>query len=95
MVRGAYRPHPADLHQIKGEWGNSKFPMVPGHEIVGIVTEVGKGGWGGGRDNPAWRAHWRGFTGGGWASKQPARASQAVLSAPPPPFPALGRSARM
>jgi D-arabinose 1-dehydrogenase-like Zn-dependent alcohol dehydrogenase len=31
----------SDLHQIKGEWGNSTFPMVPGHEIVGIVTEVG------------------------------------------------------
>ncbi|CAL5224213.1 g6859 [Coccomyxa viridis] len=31
----------SDLHQIKNEWGNSKFPMVPGHEIVGIVTEVG------------------------------------------------------
>ncbi|CAL8463672.1 g3206 [Coccomyxa elongata] len=32
----------SDLHQIKNEWGNSSFPMVPGHEIVGIVTEVGK-----------------------------------------------------
>ena len=31
----------SDLHQIKGEWGNSTFPMVPGHEIVGVVTEVG------------------------------------------------------
>ncbi|KAI7835473.1 hypothetical protein COHA_010630 [Chlorella ohadii] len=31
----------SDLHQIKNEWGNSTFPMVPGHEIVGIVTEVG------------------------------------------------------
>ncbi|KAL4428796.1 hypothetical protein ABPG77_005234 [Micractinium sp. CCAP 211/92] len=31
----------SDLHQIKNEWGNSKFPMVPGHEIVGVVTEVG------------------------------------------------------
>lgn len=31
----------SDLHQIKNEWGNSSFPMVPGHEIVGIVSEVG------------------------------------------------------
>jgi cinnamyl-alcohol dehydrogenase len=31
----------SDLHQIKGEWNNSSYPMVPGHEIVGIVTEVG------------------------------------------------------
>ncbi|OMP01628.1 Alcohol dehydrogenase superfamily, zinc-type [Corchorus olitorius] len=32
----------SDLHMIKNEWGNSIFPMVPGHEIVGEVTEVGK-----------------------------------------------------
>ena len=31
----------SDLHQARGEWGNSKFPMVPGHEIVGRVTAVG------------------------------------------------------
>ncbi|BDA45155.1 probable mannitol dehydrogenase [Coccomyxa sp. Obi] len=31
-----------DWHQITNDWGNSTFPMVPGHEIVGIVTEVGK-----------------------------------------------------
>ena len=31
----------SDLHQIKNEWKNSIFPMVPGHEIVGICTEVG------------------------------------------------------
>ncbi|XP_006353145.1 probable mannitol dehydrogenase [Solanum tuberosum] len=30
-----------DLHQLKNEWGFSKYPMVPGHEIVGEVTEVG------------------------------------------------------
>ncbi|PNW85730.1 hypothetical protein CHLRE_03g207800v5 [Chlamydomonas reinhardtii] len=33
----------SDLHQVKDEWGGSVFPMVPGHEIVGIVTEVGEG----------------------------------------------------
>jgi uncharacterized zinc-type alcohol dehydrogenase-like protein len=32
----------SDLHQIKNEWGNSIYPMVPGHEIVGRVTKVGK-----------------------------------------------------
>lgn len=31
----------SDLHQIKNEWGNSIYPMVPGHEIVGRVTAVG------------------------------------------------------
>ncbi|KAG9150636.1 hypothetical protein Leryth_008094 [Lithospermum erythrorhizon] len=30
-----------DLHFVKNEWGMSKFPEVPGHEIVGVVTEVG------------------------------------------------------
>ncbi|XP_068315193.1 8-hydroxygeraniol dehydrogenase-like [Pyrus communis] len=30
-----------DLHNIKNEWGISLYPMVPGHEIVGEVTEVG------------------------------------------------------
>jgi uncharacterized zinc-type alcohol dehydrogenase-like protein len=31
----------SDIHQARGEWGNSKFPMVPGHEIVGRVQKVG------------------------------------------------------
>src|SRR5262249_6948816 len=31
----------SDIHQARGEWGNSSFPMVPGHEIVGRVCEVG------------------------------------------------------
>ncbi|KAK4844323.1 hypothetical protein QYF36_018861 [Acer negundo] len=31
----------SDLHSIKNEWGFSTYPMVPGHEIVGEVTEVG------------------------------------------------------
>jgi len=33
----------SDLHQVRDEWGGSTFPMVPGHEIVGIVTAVGNG----------------------------------------------------
>ncbi|XP_059307367.1 8-hydroxygeraniol dehydrogenase-like [Lycium ferocissimum] len=32
----------SDLHQLKNEWGNSIFPMVPGHEVVGVVTEIGR-----------------------------------------------------
>jgi uncharacterized zinc-type alcohol dehydrogenase-like protein len=31
----------SDLHQILNEWGDSKYPMVPGHEIVGEVSQVG------------------------------------------------------
>ncbi|OMP06050.1 Alcohol dehydrogenase superfamily, zinc-type [Corchorus capsularis] len=31
----------SDLHMVKNEWGNSVYPLVPGHEIVGEVTEVG------------------------------------------------------
>lgn len=31
----------SDIHQVRNEWGNSIFPMVPGHEIVGKVTAVG------------------------------------------------------
>ncbi|HRE89737.1 MAG TPA: NAD(P)-dependent alcohol dehydrogenase [Myxococcota bacterium] len=31
----------SDLHQAKNEWGGSIYPMVPGHEIVGHVAEVG------------------------------------------------------
>jgi uncharacterized zinc-type alcohol dehydrogenase-like protein len=31
----------SDIHQAREEWGSALFPMVPGHEIAGIVTEVG------------------------------------------------------
>lgn len=31
----------SDIHQVREEWGPSIFPIVPGHEIVGIVTEIG------------------------------------------------------
>jgi len=31
----------SDIHQARDEWGGSRFPMVPGHEIVGRVIEVG------------------------------------------------------
>ena len=31
-----------DIHQARNEWGRSRYPIVPGHEIVGRVTAVGK-----------------------------------------------------
>ena len=31
----------SDIHQVRDEWGGSVFPMVPGHEIVGVVSHVG------------------------------------------------------
>lgn len=31
----------SDIHQAREEWGASLFPMVPGHEIVGTVSELG------------------------------------------------------
>jgi len=31
----------SDIHQAREEWGSAIFPMVPGHEIVGVVTAVG------------------------------------------------------
>jgi len=31
----------SDLHYARNDWGNALYPAVPGHEIVGRVTEVG------------------------------------------------------
>lgn len=33
----------SDLHQVRDDWGNTNYPCVPGHEIVGVVTNVGDG----------------------------------------------------
>ena len=33
----------SDVHQARDEWFAGIFPMVPGHEIAGVVTEVGSG----------------------------------------------------
>ncbi|KIF05870.1 alcohol dehydrogenase [Streptomyces sp. RSD-27] len=33
----------SDIHQARDGWGEGIFPMVPGHEIAGVVTEVGSG----------------------------------------------------
>lgn len=32
----------SDLHTARNEWGNTTYPVVPGHEIVGRVIAVGK-----------------------------------------------------
>ena len=31
----------SDLHQVRGEWAGTRYPCVPGHEIVGRVSAVG------------------------------------------------------
>ena len=31
----------SDIHQARNEWSNALYPMVPGHEIIGIVKAVG------------------------------------------------------
>ncbi|WP_239516110.1 MULTISPECIES: NAD(P)-dependent alcohol dehydrogenase [unclassified Streptomyces] len=33
----------SDIHQVTDGWGEGIYPMVPGHEIAGVVTEVGPG----------------------------------------------------
>jgi uncharacterized zinc-type alcohol dehydrogenase-like protein len=31
----------SDLHTVRNDWGNTVYPVVPGHEIIGRVTRVG------------------------------------------------------
>jgi uncharacterized zinc-type alcohol dehydrogenase-like protein len=31
----------SDIHQARDEWGGARFPMVPGHEVIGRVARVG------------------------------------------------------
>ena len=31
----------SDIHQVNDDWGGGIFPMVPGHEIVGVVAAIG------------------------------------------------------
>ncbi|KOU24657.1 alcohol dehydrogenase [Streptomyces sp. WM6372] len=33
----------SDIHQVRDGWGEGIYPMVPGHEIAGVVAEVGPG----------------------------------------------------
>lgn len=32
-----------DIHLIDNDWGNSRYPIVPGHEIIGTVAAIGPG----------------------------------------------------
>lgn len=31
----------SDIHTVRGEWGPQTYPLAPGHEIAGIIAEVG------------------------------------------------------
>lgn len=31
----------SDIHQARNKWGGSIYPMVPGHEIIGVVAQIG------------------------------------------------------
>lgn len=31
----------SDIHTVRGDWGPQQYPLAPGHEIAGIVTQVG------------------------------------------------------
>ena len=32
----------SDIHTAHSEWGRTKYPLVPGHEIAGVVADVGE-----------------------------------------------------
>src|SRR3954470_21804501 len=32
-----------DLHVVEGELANPRLPLIPGHQVVGIVSRVGAG----------------------------------------------------
>lgn len=31
----------SDIHSVRNEWGGASYPLVPGHEIAGVVEKVG------------------------------------------------------
>ncbi|WMI67341.1 NAD(P)-dependent alcohol dehydrogenase [Mangrovimonas sp. YM274] len=33
----------SDIHTVRNDWGGSQYPVIPGHEIIGKVTDVGSG----------------------------------------------------
>ncbi|GAA4975851.1 NAD(P)-dependent alcohol dehydrogenase [Actinoplanes utahensis] len=33
----------SDIHTVRGDWGPRPYPLVPGHEITGVVTATGSG----------------------------------------------------
>jgi len=32
----------SDIHSVRNEWGGATYPLVPGHEIVGVVEHIGQ-----------------------------------------------------
>ena len=32
----------SDIHKVDNDWGVGHFPMVPGHEVIGVVVEVSR-----------------------------------------------------
>ena len=32
----------SDIHTVRGDWGERPYPLVPGHEIAGMVAQVGE-----------------------------------------------------
>lgn len=32
----------SDIHSVRNEWGGAKYPLVPGHEVIGEVIQIGK-----------------------------------------------------
>lgn len=33
----------SDIHQVENDWKNTVYPSIPGHEIIGRITETGTG----------------------------------------------------
>ncbi|WP_026533707.1 NAD(P)-dependent alcohol dehydrogenase [Arthrobacter sp. H14] len=31
----------SDIHTVRGDWGSQSYPLAPGHEIAGVVAEIG------------------------------------------------------
>jgi uncharacterized zinc-type alcohol dehydrogenase-like protein len=41
ITRREVGPHDVAFDTVKGEWGDVSYPVVPGHEIAGVVTQIG------------------------------------------------------
>ena len=33
----------SDIHLIDNDWGISNYPFIPGHEVIGVIEEIGRG----------------------------------------------------
>ena len=42
----------SDIHSARNEWGGTKYPIVPGHEVVGRVAATGNKVFGPFKNNP-------------------------------------------